>query len=268
METLKKLIFSCEKSCPRKSACGRALDMHRRGFTRGAIDVLEVELARSPDEGHLWQIRALLLYHDGRLAEALHDVERAQMLVPLMPTARLVMAEGLRHLGRKELAGDVYLALAESCSAVDEMLPLVQHGLGRLGMWAEVARLCRWVLHFSPDDDLQLYLLSRSSLHLGQPAESVVPLLRRAVYLAPSVERYRAALIVQLIEQRRCDEAYNELRQLPVAALEGICCKGCLRRLLELAMAYGDSPRAGVFAAQLASFVPQSAAQQGDAHHD
>lgn len=268
METLKKLIFSCEKSCQAGSTCFRALDMHRRGFTRGAIDVLEVELTRLPDDGHLWQVRALLLYHAGRFAEALHDVERAQLLVPLMPAARFVMAECLRHLDHEELAGDVYLALAEKCSASDELLPLLQRGLGQLEMWPEVARICRWVLDHVPDDDLQVYLLSRAALQMDQPPQAVVPLLRRAVYLAPSVHRYRAALVIQLVEMRRCDEAYRELRQLPDAALQDVCCKGCLRRLLELAMAYGDAPRAGAFAAQLASFVPQSAAEQGGTHHD
>lgn len=242
--------------------------MHRRGFTRGAIDVLEVELARGPDDGHLWESRGMLLYHAGRLAEALHDVEQAQLLVPLEPAARFVMAECLRLLDHEDLAGDVYLALADDCPPTDELLPLVQRGLGQLGMWPEVARLCRWVLEHVPDDDLQVYLLSQAALQMDQPPQAVVPLLRRAVYLAPSVQRYRAALVIQLVEMRRCDDAYRELRQLPVAALEDICCKGCLRRLLELAMAYGDSPRAGAFAAQLASFVPPSATEQGHAHHD
>ncbi|WP_425395349.1 tetratricopeptide repeat protein [Aeoliella sp.] len=241
--------------------------MHRRGFTRGAIDVLEVQLAQTPDDGHLRQVRALLLYHLGRLTEALRDVEQAQLLVPLDSATQFVYAECLVHEDHHELAGDAYLALAERCEPGDDFLPLVQRGLGRLGRWEDVARLCRQALDHTPDDDWQLYLLSRASLHLGQPADAVVPLLRRAVYLAPAVERYRAALAVQLVEQRRCDEAYHQLRQLPVAALDGICCKGCLRRLLELAMAYGDSPRAAAFAAQLASFVPQSTAD-GGSHHD
>lgn len=262
--TQKKLKMNCEKSASIESAQRRASDLHRSGFLKGAIDVLEVELAHSPDEGTLWQFRAELLHQAGDFALALDNIERAQMLVPLSNQGQRVLAECYAKLGHKELAITAYQLLATQPQLDTTLAIEVQRALGALGQWREAAKVCRRVLDESPDDDRALFALARALLQLGQPSEAAVPLLRRAVYLAPHVEQYRIALVIQLVDQRRCDDAYAELVLLPVGELKHVCCKGCLRRLLELAVLHGDAPRAAIFASQLARFETHKVAHGGD----
>lgn len=252
--------MDCEKSSAAESAIHRAQDLAGRGFLKGAIDVLEVELAKSPDLGKAWELRGELLHQAGDFAAALDNIERAQLLVPLTPMGQLVLADSYARCGHKEPARLAYELLAGEAELGTSVAMKVQQGLGSLGEWRAAAKLCRRVLEQTPDDDHALFALARALLRLGQPSETVVPLLRRAVYLAPHIEQYRIALVTQLVEQGRCNDAYAELRLLPVGELKHVCCKGCLRRLLELAVLHADSPRAAVLAAQLAKFTEQKAA--------
>ncbi|WP_442482752.1 tetratricopeptide repeat protein [Aeoliella sp. SH292] len=255
--------MDCEKSSQPNSAVERATNLAGHGFLKGAIDVLEVELARAPDDGKAWQLRGELLHQAGDFATALDNMERAQLLVPLTQRGQLVLADCYARCGHKEPAKFAYELLAGEAELDATVAIQVQQGLGSLGEWREAAKLCRRVLEQTPDDDQALFALARALLQLGQPSETAVPLLRRAVYLAPHVEQYRVALVTQLVDQGRCDEAYAELELLPVGELKHVCCKGCLRRLLELAVLHGDSGRAAAFAAQLAKFAEQGASAHG-----
>jgi tetratricopeptide (TPR) repeat protein len=255
----KKLKMDCEKSSQPNSAIQRVIDLAQRGFAKGAIDVLKVELASSPDDGELWHLRAELLHRASKFAEALDNIERAQLLVPLTHQGQLVLADCYAQCGHRELALTAYQLLAEQSPLDAAVAMKMQYGLGSLGEWREAAKICRRVLEQTPDDDQALFALARALLQLGQPSETVVPLLRRAVYLGPQIEQYRIALVTQLVDQGRCDDAYAELELLPVGELKHVCCKGCLRRLLELAVLHGDAARAAVFASQLAKFAEHKA---------
>lgn len=106
--------MDCQKTPGDRSAYHRATQLHRRGFTKGAVDVLEVELFRSPDDGLLWRLRAQLLYELKRYDEALVNVEHAQLLTPLDVCDRLVLADCLHRVDKVELARGVYRAVV-SC---------------------------------------------------------------------------------------------------------------------------------------------------------
>ena len=248
-------MTTCRNSKCCSAACRRAIELFERGFTRGAIDILEVELAKSPHNGHLWRLRAVLLHQGGQLLEALDNIERAQLLVPLDHYGQLILADGLCEVGRDALAADTYHTLAKQPGLDLVVLNGLYAGFAKLGHWRDAARVCRLALEQTPDDDTLLFALARSLMQLEQPADAIVPLLRRAVQLAPTVQSYRVALVVQLVKQRRCDEAYTQLRMLPAAAIDSVCCHGCLRRLIALAIEFGDGPRASAFAAQLAGEV-------------
>lgn len=231
----------------------RAAEMFANGFHRGAIDVLEVATRQAPDDGSLWCARAKMLHGVGRRVEALDNIERAQLLVPLDCCGRLILADGLREVGRETLAADAYLALAEEENLDGNILVGLYDGFAHLEMWRKAAQVSRSAVIETPDDDAAIFNLARALIALEQPAESVVPLLRRAVQLAPKSESYRLALVVQLLRQRSCDEAYDELRVLSKSSITSICCRGCGRRLLALAIEYGDRERAALIATQLAT---------------
>lgn len=234
------------------SLAERAAELHRLGFTRGAIDILEVELRHSPEDGHLWQLRALLLHDAGRWSEALDNIERAQLLIPLHHQGQFVLADGLREAGRTALALDLYRQLAAAPDLPAELLQPLYHGFACLGAWHAAAVVCRRALKLYPEDDRICFALAQAMMELRQPTEIVTALLRRAVQLAPEAARYRVSLVLHLLAAGSDEEAYAELARVPVERLDAICCRCCVAKLLQLACDHGDAARATCLAWQLA----------------
>ena len=256
--------MACEKSRP-DSVIQRARELHQRGFTKAAIDILEVELQGRPNEGILWHLRATLLYGLGRFVEALADIEQAMMLIPLDSRGHLLLADCHRKLGHQEMAIHTYTELANHRAGMSEedLLRLLR-GLAATGCWKQAAQVCRQEVEVHPDDDRMLFCLAQSLVRLSQPADTVLPLLRRAIQLAPAVCRYRVVLVLQLIKHNRTREAYQELTNITAMDIDSICCRGCLHRLLQLALAHGDADRAETFARQLAGMTGQSGHTEED----
>ncbi|QDU57644.1 tetratricopeptide repeat protein [Aeoliella mucimassa] len=253
--------MSCEKS-PNESVARRAVELHQRGFTKAAIDILEVELQDHPNRGNLWQLRAELLHHQGRFDLALENLEHALLLVPLQTKGHLLLADCHRRLGHDELATHIYLELAEHTGLEDNDLWQLLRGLAATGNWRQAAEVCRREVQQKPDDDRLLFCLAQSLVRLRQPAERVVPLLRRAIHLAPCNCRYRVVLVLQLLKHHRDQEAYDELRQITATDVDSICCRGCLHRLLQLALSQGDADRAEALARHLAEV------NEDQSHHE
>jgi len=233
------------------------MQLSSRGFAKAAIDVLEAGLFDSPDDGHLWQARAILLRKAGRHEEALDNIERAQVLVPLSHSGRIVLADGLRTAGRTQLSFDVYRSIAADKKLTADHLAELHRGFVELKAWHDSVAVCRRALEMTPDDDAIWFALAESLIRLEQPYEIVASVLRRAIQLAPTTHRYRVALVLQMLGQRYFGEAYYELCRIPVDALEDHCCGCCLDALLRLVCDIGDEQRSTKLAAMLANHNAQ-----------
>jgi tetratricopeptide (TPR) repeat protein len=112
-----------------QDAARRATELFQRGFPRAAIDVLEAELARQPEEGALWRLRAVLLQREGRQAEAFDNIQRALALVPLGYEGLLVLAAGYVRHGHRASAASLLADLTADPEFPAELWEPLYNGL-------------------------------------------------------------------------------------------------------------------------------------------
>jgi tetratricopeptide (TPR) repeat protein len=229
----------------------RAQELEQSGFRRGAIDVLEAELAQAPDAGALWEQRAIYLQRDGRAAEAFEDIQRALVLAPLGVEGWLVLGEGYRREGRCFAAASVFLDLAGR-ELTAETWQAVHDGLAGLGRWSAALAVCRRAARERPDDDAVYFAMAHALARLGRPPELSINVLRKAISLNPAEPRYRASLAIQLLRLDRRDDAYEVVAAMSPEMLQGMTCRCCLQKVLQLCITSGDAPRSAALAGQLA----------------
>ena len=243
------------------SVIQRAQELEERGFRRGAIDVLEAELARTPDAGELWEQRAIYLNRDGRPAEAYDNIQRALVLAPLGIEGWLVLGEGYRRHGHRSAAASVYLDLAGR-ELTAETWQAVHDGLAGLGRWCAALAVCRRAAKQRPDDDAVYFAMAHTLARLGRPPELSINVLRKAICLNPTEPRYRASLAIQLLRLGRQGEAYEGVAAMPPETLQAMTCRCCVQKIMQLCIARGDAPRAAALAERLAHLSAAAASRQ------
>lgn len=243
------------------SALQRARELEQRGFCRGAIDVLEAELARTPEDGPLWLQRAVYLQRDGRLDEAYDNIQRALVLAPLSIEGWVVLAEGYRRHERPAAAASVYLDLAER-ELTAETWQAVHDGLAALGRWSAALAVCRRAAKQRPEDDAVYFAMAHTLARMGRPPELSVNVLRKAICLNPTEPRYRASLAIQLLRLGRHDEAYAGVAAMTPQTLQSMTCRCCIQKIMQLCIARGDAPRSAALAGRLARLSAATAAEQ------
>lgn len=239
----------------------RARELEERGFRRGAIDVLEAELTRTPDAGALWEQRAVYLHRDQRFAEAYDNIQHALTLAPLGVEGWIVLGDGYCRQGHCFAAASVFLDLAGR-ELTAETWQAVHDGLAGLGRWCAALAVCRRAAKQRPDDDAVYFAMAHTLARLGRPPELSINVLRKAICLNPTEPRYRASLAIQLLRLDRRDEAYAGIAALPTEMLEAMTCRCCVQKILQLCIARGDAARAATLAGQLARLNLAAASRQ------
>lgn len=242
------------------SAIRRAQELYERGFARPAIDVLEAELTRSPDNGAAWRLRAVLLAREGRMDEAFDNIQQALTLVPLGYEGLLVLAGGYLRAGRRELARCLCLECARNERFPTALWEPLYALLTGLELWSGALRLCQRALRERPEDDVLCFVTAQALRRCGRPPEHAAAMLRKAVHLNPRDVRYRVALTVQLIQLQRSQEAQAHLEKLSHGDLAAVDCRCCLQKLLPACIQLGDGERAAAVARRLAQLTPVAAA--------
>lgn len=210
---------------------GRIVEAEQR--TREAVEL-------SPEDGRLWQLRGLVLLRSQELQGACDALETASLFVPLDWSARCALGDCYRRLGKSALAIDVYRHLASQPSCPTTLLPAVAAGLGSLGAFEDALEVCRTIVTRDPSAHGGYFGVAYYLRRLGEPVESVLPLLKQAHQLAPRVDLYRVTLGTALDQLGFREEAYELLRELDPASIR---CRSCLRRMMEIFRCVGDESR-------------------------
>ena len=236
-----------------QDAARRASDLYERGFSRAAIDVLEAELRSRPDDGALWRLRGVMLQREGRFDEAFADIQQALALVPVGYEGLLILASGYLRQGHRAAAASLLSDLVSDCRFPAELWESLYNSLCALERWQAALAVCRRAARQRPDDDAICFAAANTLTRLGRPPQLALAMLRRAIGLNPAEPRYRVSLAMQLARMGQLDDAYRTFCELSRGEVEGINCRCCLHKALQLCIERGDVNRSAWLAGRLAA---------------
>jgi hypothetical protein len=150
------------------------------------------------------------------------------------------------------LARSIYQHLAERTNVPIYLLSRIASGLGRLGEVHLALQVCRNAARRQPDADAPLFAMTYYMGRLRYPLEVILPVLDRAISLAPERILYRVSKALLLEHNGRIAEAVAAVRTLEFDDLRSLHCGRCLARLSNLFIEAGDDQRAAVCRAALA----------------
>ncbi len=241
------------KPATSRDAAKRATDLYERGFPRAAIDVLETELRSRPDEGVLWRLRGVMLQREGRGDEAFADIQQALALVPVGYEGLLILASGYLRQGRRAAAASLLTDLVNDSRFPAELWESLYNSLCALERWQAALAVCRQAARQRPEDDALCFAAANTLTRLGRPPQLALAMLRRAIGLNPAEPRYRVSLAMQLARMGQLDDAYRTFCELSRSEVEGINCRCCLHKALQLCIERGDASRSAWLAGRLAT---------------
>jgi Flp pilus assembly protein TadD len=209
----------------------RCLDLFHLGRIGEAAQVAREAVRAFPDDGELWQLHGLLGQHQGDIEGACAALETAGLLVPLNPAAQCALADCHARAGRRELARELYRALAGNRSCPTALLPAVASGLGCLGDAPAALDVCRELARRKPYHHEAYFGMAYYTRQAGGEAAEVFPLVARAHELSPKHPVYRVVMACFLARSGRYDEACALLRGVRP---EAVRCEGCVRRIMDI----------------------------------
>ncbi|WP_169975706.1 tetratricopeptide repeat protein [Tautonia rosea] len=217
------------------------LTLLEEGRSDEADSLVSATLHSNPNLGVLWQLRGLLRRQRGELIAARGDLETASALIPLNPAARCALADCYVAAEKPDLAGLLYLGLAEDPRCPTDLLAPVAAGLGTVGAFAAALATCRELARREPERHQAHFGIAFYLRKLGHPVEDVLEPIHRAFELAPGSTLYRVTLSALLDHLGRRAEACSLMRDVDPASIE---CSCCLRRVATLFRQAGDQGRA------------------------
>jgi hypothetical protein len=146
-------------------------------------------------------------------------------------------------LGQRELARQLYQHLAELSKVPTHLLSQIASGLGRLGEIHQALQVCRKAALRQPECDAPLFAMAYYMGRLRYPLEIILPVLDRAISLAPDCILYRVSKAMLLERNGQRAEAFAAVRALDVNDLSALRCGRCLARLCNLYDEAGDNAR-------------------------
>jgi tetratricopeptide (TPR) repeat protein len=222
----------------------RCLTLLKQGQFPEADRLARQGVQEFPESGGLWQVHGLLRQSAGDIDGACFALETASLLVPLTSAAQCALADCHAKAGRRDLARQLYQALARSQRCPTDLLPAVASGLGTVGDPETALEVCRELARREPTSHEALFGMVYYMRRLGRPLDAVLPIMIRAHELAPDSPVYRIVLASLLAQDGRRDEAYDLLRNVRPDAVH---CSCCARRVVALFQQVGDVERAEAF---------------------
>lgn len=219
---------------------GRCLELFQQGLIAEADRLASEGLDSDPDNGALWQFHGLLRQRQGDIDGARTALETASLLVPLSPSGRCALADCYARTGKRELARDLYVHLANDIRTPPELLPAAASGLGGLGESEAALDVCRELIRRDPSRHEAHFGVAYYLRRLGHPLEAAVPPVSRAHQLAPNVPLYRIVLASLMTKLGDHEEAYDLLRGVDP---QSVGCRCCLTRMMTVFSRAGDHTR-------------------------
>ncbi len=209
----------------------RCLTFFHGGWIAEAARLATEAVQAFPDDGDLWQLHGLLLQRQGDFKGACDALETASLLVPLTPAAQCALADCHARAGRRELARQLYLALAEDASCPTALLLSVASGLYGTGDASAALDVCLEITRREPDHHEAYFGIAYYMRRVGHEAAEILPMVARAHELSPKHPVYRVVMASFLAQVGRFDEACSLLRGVRPGTIR---CGGCLRRIMAI----------------------------------
>lgn len=212
------------------------------GRPHDAIDSLIQALKQNPDAGRLWELRGQAHLADGDAIDAVSCLEHASCLVPLTKEGQLALAHAYELTDKRDLAGDLFMALAGQDDLPAEMLEPLARGLGRVGKPDQALGVCAEAASRNPTSPAPLLGMVFYQRRLGHGPDRILPLLFRAFHLEPEDFDIRLALARMLHE---CGQKQEAAELLSVVEIETSRCPSCLVVMQEIFEDVGDQRNVG-----------------------
>lgn len=226
-------------------------EAYQRGNFDLAIRMIQRCLKRNRYDGRAWELLGLVQYARQRIQVAVSALERASLLVPLLPAARVCLGHAYGRIGRVHLSRDLLLAMIDDDSMTVPLLLQVAVGLDAIGQPNLAMNACRAASRRDPDLAQPYYDLGYYAARCGLPPAMTESLARKAISLAPEQVCFRVGLASLLIKQERHREAYRLVETFSKEQIEQLRCACCLQRIVGLYETAGDHRRANTARRQL-----------------
>jgi tetratricopeptide (TPR) repeat protein len=210
--------------------------------------LLKVALLQFPDNGRFIELQGLVWQRQQRFEPARRAFELASSLVPLSIAGQLALADAYRRCGQPADARQILSHLAGRDDIPTTLLSHLTAGLGHLGEYQLALEVSREAVQREPDRDEAIYGMVFYMSKLNYPTECMLPLLRRAVSLAPERQLYRLGLAWISARAGHWDEAYMVCRGLIAGRIE---CRNCLHFVISVFEIVGDDLRRETWRAEL-----------------
>lgn len=251
---------------PNNTVARRAEDLYESGLDRPALDIIEIELKETPDQGDLLALRGKILHSQGEWLAATAALEEVSLLIALPPASQMQLADCYLHVGKQDMALLVFEHLLSLDGLPVETYIELNNHFEKAERLELALSACRKAIQVEPDCDEAYFEMAHRMSLLAYPPRQITGVLRKAVDLAPDNSRYRLALVMQLFLTKRLKEAYAILSAVELRIFNEVTCRCVAHLLLELCAWAGDEKRCarlGIVLATQCQPAPRPAAQIG-----
>lgn len=229
---------------PMAEVLSRARAAYESGDSDAALQLTRRHLRRCKDDVRGWELVGLIQFSRGRFRVSVSALERASLVAPLRPAARVCLAHGYGRLGRAELSRDLLVALIPDKSLPLPLLLQVASGLDAVDHPHLAMHACREAARRDPAHAQAYYDQGYYAARCGLPANVTESLARKAISLDSSRVCFRVGLAGLLIKQDRQRDALVLIKDFTNSQIDEICCACCLRKVVQLYQQAGDHRRA------------------------
>jgi len=220
-----------------------ARSAYEAGDVETALNLVKRRLRLDKEDGRGWEMIGLIQYSRRRFAIAVSALERASLLVPLCPAARVCLAHGYAKIDHEDLSRDLLAELIDDQSLSVPLLLQVATGLDSIDSPGMAMLTCRVAAERDPDHPQTFYDMGYYAARSGHHPNITEALARKAITLDPENVCYRVGLASLLVKQGRDDEAYHFVSRFTNEQIERISCRCCLSRIVDLFEQQGDLRR-------------------------
>lgn len=185
----------------------------------------------------------------GDWQEVIRQGEAMLMEAPLTNQTWLALAEAYSRTEFHSLAVCAYQHLLGQRGLDADWYAKIYAGMVRAGQPELALAACRAAVRHYPDEDAACFALATQMARLKYPAEQVIAVLTRAVYLAPDQHNYRVSLALQHCRVGQWSCAYEALSDVPLPYLQSITCAFSAAMLARCCQFAGDQRRGARLAA-------------------
>lgn len=236
------------------------------GRWEAARDAARRAVAMDLNDGRGWELLGLAYRELKQPMKTADAIERASLTHVIQPLASLCLAEAYGLLGRRQLARQLYLMVAEGQRQAPETLLLVATGLDAIDQVRLALDVCQMAQAIEPCSGQAAYDRGYYAFRCGLSRPVVESCARRAVELEPDNTVFRVGLASLLMRYGDWDRASSLVADFTPLQIGEIACLCCVERVAELYRFAQDARRWEWCQARIAAFRDDSFSRTGENH--